>query len=47
MTVILIIAVTVVGGICYAFQKLLYVTLDEDQARVSGLKVDMLNYFLS
>jgi zinc transport system permease protein len=45
MTVILIIAMAVIGGVCYAFQKLLYVTFDENQARVSGLNVDMLNYF--
>jgi zinc transport system permease protein len=45
MTVILIIAVVVIGSICYVFQKLLYVTFDENQARVSGLNVGMLNYF--
>lgn len=44
MTIILIIAGVVLGTICYFFQKLLYITFDEDQARVSGLHVCMLNY---
>jgi zinc transport system permease protein len=44
MSIILIIATLVIGSISYIFQKLLYVTFDENQARVSGLNVNVINY---
>jgi zinc transport system permease protein len=41
---ILVIAVTILSIVLILYRKLLYITFDEEQAKVSGLQVTKLNY---